>query len=63
MDILQITFQAIVLTAAVMFIFLGYPIHYCVLSVPIVLIGAYMSIYASHSLKALEIFHVILIVL
>lgn len=44
-----------VTTAAIMFIFLGFPLVYCVACVPIVLLVIYISIYSSYLMKAMEI--------
>ncbi|XP_044253644.1 uncharacterized protein LOC123004436 [Tribolium madens] len=53
----EVTFQAIVLLAAFMFIFMGVPLQYCLLSVPIVLIMLYILIYGSFLMKAAELMH------
>ncbi|GLV39514.1 uncharacterized protein CBL_09600 [Carabus blaptoides fortunei] len=52
----EITFQLMVVTAAVMFIFLGMPITYCIAAIPIVIIGIYLCVYTSHVFKSMELF-------
>lgn len=46
-----------VLTAAVMFIFLGFPLLYSLAAIPMVLVGLYVAVYASLLMKAVEITH------
>ncbi|XP_017786156.1 PREDICTED: uncharacterized protein LOC108569202 [Nicrophorus vespilloides] len=53
----EITFQLIVMCAAMFFIFIGIPITYCLSAIPIVLITVYMCIYLSHFMKSSELMH------
>ncbi|XP_063915844.1 uncharacterized protein LOC135131909 [Zophobas morio] len=53
----EVTFQAIVLLAAFMFIFMGVPLQYCLFSIPIVLIMLYILIYGTILMKAAESTH------
>lgn len=41
-----------------MFIFIGYPITYCILSVPFVIMIIYVSVYTNHVVKSIEVFQV-----
>ncbi|PNF17452.1 hypothetical protein B7P43_G00359 [Cryptotermes secundus] len=50
----EITFQTMVLMAALMFIFLGVPFSVCVWSVPAVIILMYLFIWFGHTFKAIE---------
>lgn len=50
----EITFQAMVLTSAVMFIFMGVPLSVCLGSIPVVIAAMYIIIYLAHTFKALE---------
>jgi GNAT superfamily N-acetyltransferase len=50
----EITFQTMILTAAMMFIFLGVPFSVCFCSVPAVIILMYVFIWLGHTFKALE---------
>jgi GNAT superfamily N-acetyltransferase len=50
----EITFQTMVLTSALMFIFMGVPFSVCFWSVPVVIILMYLFIWLGHSFKALE---------
>lgn len=51
----QITFQLVVMTAAVMFIFLGIPLLYCLAALPCVMLFIYIAIYVSFYSKAMEL--------
>lgn len=51
----EITFQLIVLTAAIMFIFFGVPLFYCLIAIPVVIIIIYIAIYLSFYTKAIEL--------
>ncbi|KAK4874365.1 hypothetical protein RN001_013725 [Aquatica leii] len=53
----EITFQLIVMAAAVLFIFLGVPLQYCVISIPVVVIMIYVLIYSSYLIKSAELMH------
>jgi hypothetical protein len=51
----EVTFQTMVLIAALMFIFLGVPFSVCIWSVPAVIILMYIVIWFGHTFKAIEI--------
>lgn len=51
----EITFQLMVLAAAVMFIFLGLPFKFCFSAIPGVIVFIYGCVYLAHSFKALEL--------
>lgn len=50
----EITFQAMVVTSAVMFIFMGVPLSVCLGSIPVVIVLMYIIIYLAHAVKTLE---------
>jgi GNAT superfamily N-acetyltransferase len=50
----EITFQTMVLSSALMFIFLGVPFSVCFWSIPVVIILMYAFIWLGHTFKALE---------
>lgn len=50
----ELTFQAMVLTSAVMFIFMGVPLSVCLGAIPVVIVAMYVFIYLAHTFKALE---------
>lgn len=50
----EITFQIMILTAAVMFIFFGFPFTICLGSIPGVILFVYFSIWSAHMYKYLE---------
>lgn len=50
----EITFQAMVLTSAVMFIFMGVPLSVCLGAIPVVIVAMYIIIYLGHTFKAQE---------
>lgn len=54
---LKVTFQAIVLLAAFMFIFMGVPLFYCLFAIPLVLIMTYILIYGAILMKSAELMH------
>lgn len=58
MLIFQIFIQLTVLVAAVMFIFLGIPLPFCLTAVPIVIVALYASVYSAFFSKGLELAHV-----
>lgn len=51
----QITFQLIVVFAAIMFIFVGVPFFYCITAIPLVLFLIFITIYSSLMMKAIEL--------
>ncbi|KAF4533190.1 hypothetical protein B566_EDAN001732 [Ephemera danica] len=51
----EFTFQLMVLVAAVMYIFIGIPLKFCLYVIPGVIIFIYICIWAAHSFKALEL--------
>ncbi|KAF5288424.1 hypothetical protein FQR65_LT02076 [Abscondita terminalis] len=53
----EITFQLIVMSAAILFIFFGVPLQYCLISIPVVLLVIYLVIYSSYLMKAAELVH------
>ncbi|KDR18719.1 probable N-acetyltransferase CML3 [Zootermopsis nevadensis] len=50
----EITFQTMILTSAILFIFLGVPFSVCFCSIPAVIILMYVFIWLGHTFKALE---------
>lgn len=54
-NMFQIVIQAMVLMSAIFFIFLGLPVGWCLSTIPIVTFLVYISTYAFHSMKAMEI--------
>lgn len=54
-SLIEVTFQLMVLTTAVMFIFFGLPFTFCLTSIPGVLIFMYICIWCGHMFKALEL--------
>jgi Predicted acetyltransferase len=50
----EITFQTMIFTSAVMFIFFGFPFSVCFGSIPVVIILMYIFIWMGHTYKALE---------
>jgi GNAT superfamily N-acetyltransferase len=50
----EITFQTMILTSALLFIFLGVPLSICFCSIPAVIILMYVFIWLGHTFKALE---------
>lgn len=50
----EITFQVMVLASAVMFIFLGIPIGFCLGSIPGVIVFMYICVWCGHKYKAVE---------
>ncbi|XP_075216749.1 N-acetyltransferase family 8 member 3-like [Lycorma delicatula] len=50
----EITFQIMVLASAVMFIFLGIPIGFCLGSIPGVIVFMYFCVWSGHKYKAVE---------
>ncbi|XP_069690206.1 N-acetyltransferase family 8 member 3-like [Periplaneta americana] len=50
----EITFQTMILTSAMMFIFLGVPFGVCFWSIPAVIVLMYVFIWLGHTYKALE---------
>lgn len=53
----EITLQAMFMSAAMMFIFFGFPLTMCILAVPVIIILIYVGTYISFFLKMLEIKH------
>ncbi|KAF5290490.1 hypothetical protein FQA39_LY03594 [Lamprigera yunnana] len=53
----EITFQIIVMSAALLFIFLGVPLQYCIIAIPVVIISLYLIIYSSYLFKSAELMH------
>jgi hypothetical protein len=53
----EVTFQAVILLAAFMFIFMGVPLQYCLTALPAVLIMLYILIYGTLLMKAAELIH------
>nr|CAH7719061.1 unnamed protein product [Callosobruchus chinensis] len=53
----EVTFQMIIITTAFMFIVVGIPLLYCLVSVPIVLIGTYILIYGTVLMKAAQLLY------
>ncbi|KAG8233681.1 hypothetical protein J437_LFUL014123 [Ladona fulva] len=51
----EITFQGIVVCAAVMFIFMGLPLTYCLAAIPVVVFLMYVFIWLGHTMKAIEL--------
>lgn len=51
----EITFQLMILFAAIMFIFFGIPISICFSVIPIVIILTYVSTYVIYAAKAMEV--------
>ncbi|KAK5641001.1 hypothetical protein RI129_009548 [Pyrocoelia pectoralis] len=51
----EITFQLIVMLAAILFIFLQIPLLYCLAAIPLVLLISYIAIYSSYLFKATEL--------
>ncbi|XP_014218384.1 probable N-acetyltransferase CML3 [Copidosoma floridanum] len=51
----EVTFQIMILLAAIMFIFFGMPITICLLVVPIVLLSTYVITYVAFMAKAAEV--------
>ena len=51
----EITFQLMILFAAIMFIFFGIPISICFSVIPIVIILTYISTYVIYAVKTMEI--------
>lgn len=54
-NVSQITFQLVVMTAAIMFIFVGVPFFYCLSAVPVVMLIIYVAVYLSFYAKATEL--------
>lgn len=54
----QIFIQMVVLVAAMMFIFFGLPLIFCLSSIPLVVIVIYISVYGAYFAKALELSNV-----
>lgn len=55
---IQIFIQLVVLIAAFMFIFLGLPLTICLMSLPLVVLIIYISVYSAYFAKALELSNV-----
>lgn len=51
----EITFQIMILLAAMMFIFFGMPITVCLLVVPIVILLTYLVTYVAFAAKAMQV--------
>lgn len=51
----QITFELIVMSAAVMFIFLGVPLFYCLAAIPLVMLFMYVVVYIGFYAKAMDV--------
>ncbi|XP_039278022.1 N-acetyltransferase family 8 member 3-like [Nilaparvata lugens] len=51
----EITFQSMVLSSALLFIFFGLPFGFCLASIPGVVVFMYFCIYSGHKFKALQI--------
>ncbi|XP_015601415.1 uncharacterized protein LOC107270690 [Cephus cinctus] len=51
----EITFQLMILFAAIMFIFFGIPFTVCLLVIPVVIILTYIGTFMAHTTKAMEI--------
>lgn len=51
----EITFQVIILTSAMMFIFMGVPLHVCLGSIPAVVVLMYICVWSSHAFKAAQL--------
>lgn len=51
----EITFELMILLAALMFIFFGVPFTICVLVIPVVIILTYVSTYVSLAARAMEV--------
>ncbi|XP_054278055.1 uncharacterized protein LOC128996653 [Macrosteles quadrilineatus] len=54
-SLIEVTFQLMVLSTAVMFIFFGLPFTLCLCSIPAVIIFMYFCVWAGHTFKALEL--------
>lgn len=54
-SLFEITFQMVVLTTAVMFIFIGLPFLVCLCFIPVVIVFMYFCVWTGHMFKALEI--------
>ncbi|XP_076619403.1 uncharacterized protein LOC143340892 isoform X2 [Colletes latitarsis] len=51
----ELTFQLMILFAAIMFIFFGLPLTVCLLVIPIVIISVYVGTYIGFTMKAMEV--------
>ena len=51
----EITFQVMILLAAIMFIFFGMPLTICFLVIPVVIVLTYMGTYLAFTTKAMEV--------
>ncbi|XP_008215594.1 N-acetyltransferase family 8 member 3 isoform X1 [Nasonia vitripennis] len=51
----EITFQVMILMAAIMFIFFGMPFTVCLLVIPLVIIMTYVGTYLAYTAKAMEV--------
>ena len=51
----EITFQAMILLSALMYIFIQVPFQITILSIPLVIVFMYIFIYLGHLFKALEL--------
>ena len=51
----EVTFQFMILGAAIMFIFFGMPLTICLLVIPMVILITYMATYLAFTAKSLEI--------
>lgn len=45
------------MSAAILFIFVGVPLSYCLFSIPIVLATIYFALYCSYFIKSAELMH------
>ncbi|KAG5876060.1 hypothetical protein JTB14_016802 [Gonioctena quinquepunctata] len=53
----EITFQLMILVSALLFICFGVPLVYCLTSIPLVLLGLYVIIYGTVSMKAAQVLY------
>lgn len=51
----EVTFQAMILLAAIMFIFFGIPITFCVTVIPIIIAFTYVATYGSFATIAMSV--------
>lgn len=51
----EITFQVMILLAAIMFIFFGMPFTVCLLVIPVVIVMTYVGTYLAYAAKAMEV--------
>ena len=53
----ETTFQLMIFMSAILFIIVGIPFHYCVISVPLTILGLYFVVWSSLLMKSLEAQH------